>query len=903
MRSNRPLIDGRGLIKRGYFFVLARLPLYSIASSCLYPCALPTLVLFVFLASPTRPNADGTAQLEKYASVPLAIAWVLRQFLAELPEPLLTKRFGSSFLKTQLNPDHTARYRNMRILLKALPAVNHAVLRSVLELFRLILHHRRKNKLTVSGFCQELGPVLLGFDKVPQNAQAAADLTTAAEVLKTLITQYQFMVGNTDEPAEYDSLPLFTKKSKHVMLTHSSRARGLLAKQRGTAPSMQSHLPFSSSISSLGSHSQQMFMGNTARGATFSGMAPSGMSSSVGSFSTSSLPQPFLPPTAPGANGNANALNLMALHGTSAPMLFANMANNTAGSPEGPMSFVLPGTSSGTGSMPVGSPLGGTMALSPPSAASLILGQTSNSPSSLGALPTALMNSTNAFGPGSGSGMTAAAAQAVPFTPLSFPLVPLSQASGVPNVAGLTSSSAGLNAPSSSHSTSHPQLHHQLSTGSNNSEDAEELISLTDGIMSKFLDQTVRTVLFEPQVRISFNYEAKIPNQLKRNYTLDKWSEMQRGGMPTFMESTLRQGAWRPSLEDEIPGSGLITGRRRRDSNREDSIADSDARYRRNTTTTRDDSVPMTSRVHTAKPGQDDDHDGPGAGGRREKDSSHSKPSEKETRAEREARLAAAAAAEKEGKSDKSDREGGAKSDTTAGTHTPDGGESSGSTSSRRRSRRVSVTQDEGTDTHDHNGGSKERSATVSTVRRMSVDSSYSDEIAGRRHVSADQLSEIDSLSLSDSDDDDDEHATNASDDIGKTRRSGSKQSKREEQMNRRASASKVSTGPRSKINTSGKKRRTTLSTELTGDLDLGTSPDATATSSASSTATHDNRSKSGKANRRSKPPHMHLDSKTIMEMAPSPPSEMPPPLTPAPSNSASTNPTSATDNGASEQP
>lgn len=858
-------------------FTMPPLPL-----NCICLRSLPAQTLLAVLIStfplyiPTH-FVDGTCQLEKFASVPHSIAWVLRQFLTELPEPLLTKRFGSSFLKTQLNPDHTARYRNMRILLKALPPVNHAVLRAVLELFRLILHHRRKNKLTVSGFCQEIGPILLGFDKSPQNAQAAADLQTASDVLKTLITQYQFMVGNTDEPAEYDSLPLFTKKSKHVLLTHSSRARGLIAKQRASASLRQ---PFGASHTSLGAHSQQALMG-ASRG-TFSGLGSSGMSS-VGNFSTASLPQVFNPNLGSSSSSNVAGPNgnLMSLHGTSAPMLFAHlpsMASPTSPEAQTPLSML-----SGGSSMPAtGSPLTNLTALSPPSAASMIFNPSNSPSSSLGALPTAL-NQGGAFSP----------AQAVPFTPLSFPLVPMGGAnastSNLPT-AGSGASTAGFNA--SVTSQSHPQLQHQLSTGSSNSDEAEELISLTDGIMSKFLDQTVRTVLFEPQVRISFNYEAKIPNQIKRNYTLDKWSEMQRGGPSMQIEPMLRQGAWRPNLEDEVPGSGLITGRRRRDSNREDSMADGEARFRRNTTTTRED-VPMTSRVHTVRPG-DDDHDS-AVGGRPTRDGKSDKDHPKETRAEREARLAA----EKEGKSDKENKTDSAgKSDkegSAAGSHTPDGGESSGSTSSRRRSRRVSVTQDEGTDAPSSHEP-KERTSTVSTVRRMSVDSSYSDEIAGRRHVSADQLSEIDSLSMSDSDSDA-EAATNASDDIGKTRRV--RKSKREEQMNRRASTSKVTTGPKSKINTSGKRRRTTLGTELTDDLDLG-SDNPTAAPSAASTSTLISQEKQKKANRRSKPPQIHLDSKTIMEMAPSPPSEMPPPLTPAPSNS--TNNATTTTNGASEQ-
>lgn len=50
-------------------------------------------------------------------------------------------------------------------------------------------------------------------------------------------------------------------------------------------------------------------------------------------------------------------------------------------------------------------------------------------------------------------------------------------------------------------------------------------ISLIDAVVSQVIVSCVHNVLFEPQVRISYNYETKIPNHIKRIYAVDKLIE------------------------------------------------------------------------------------------------------------------------------------------------------------------------------------------------------------------------------------------------------------------------------------------------------------------------------------------------------------------------------------------
>lgn len=129
--------------------------------------------------------------MEKYAKSILSIAQVLKAFLRELPDPILTNRFGSTFIKTQGNPDHLARFRNMKKLIQALPVTNRALLKAVIDLFRLLLHHRHKNKLTTNDLCTEFGPIFLGLN----SNSNGNDILSSIEVLRTLIVQNLYLLG------------------------------------------------------------------------------------------------------------------------------------------------------------------------------------------------------------------------------------------------------------------------------------------------------------------------------------------------------------------------------------------------------------------------------------------------------------------------------------------------------------------------------------------------------------------------------------------------------------------------------------------------------------------------------------------------------------------------------------
>jgi hypothetical protein len=57
----------------------------------------------------------------------------------------------------------------------------------------------------------------------------------------------------------------------------------------------------------------------------------------------------------------------------------------------------------------------------------------------------------------------------------------------------------------------------------------QESISLVDAVLNQILDSSIQNILFEPTVRISYTYETKIPNYIRKMYTSEKLIETALG--------------------------------------------------------------------------------------------------------------------------------------------------------------------------------------------------------------------------------------------------------------------------------------------------------------------------------------------------------------------------------------
>ena len=109
---------------------------------------------------------------------------LLKLFLRELPDPLLTFKFYEPFVYVQRNQvfDLTTKLMHMKNLLNALPEVNVTLLKELIQFLHKVAEHSAKNKMTMSNLAIVFGPELLRSDddsmiKLLQNAGCVNAIT------------------------------------------------------------------------------------------------------------------------------------------------------------------------------------------------------------------------------------------------------------------------------------------------------------------------------------------------------------------------------------------------------------------------------------------------------------------------------------------------------------------------------------------------------------------------------------------------------------------------------------------------------------------------------------------------------------------------------------------------------
>ena len=92
---------------------------------------------------------------------PHVIATLLKTFLMENPEPLLTNDLYEAFVGTQSIEDKTQRQEKVKYFLEMVPPYNHKMLQYLLALLKGIRDRYRVNKMSASALANTLGPIIL----------------------------------------------------------------------------------------------------------------------------------------------------------------------------------------------------------------------------------------------------------------------------------------------------------------------------------------------------------------------------------------------------------------------------------------------------------------------------------------------------------------------------------------------------------------------------------------------------------------------------------------------------------------------------------------------------------------------------------------------------------------------
>lgn len=125
------------------------------------------------------------------------LANVLKLFLRETPEPLLTFDRYDDFLRASELSETTDRVSTMMALIKKLPAAHHALLERLIFHLALVAQREQFNRMSASSLAIVFAPCVLRTNRIVQAQDSLNDIGRQTKCIETLITQKMFNVRCT----------------------------------------------------------------------------------------------------------------------------------------------------------------------------------------------------------------------------------------------------------------------------------------------------------------------------------------------------------------------------------------------------------------------------------------------------------------------------------------------------------------------------------------------------------------------------------------------------------------------------------------------------------------------------------------------------------------------------------
>jgi len=165
---------------------------------------------------------SGQGVYLNHAKYPFTVASLLKMYLHDLPEPLLTKALHSRLLATQLdkNMSQDEKVEAVRGLLNQLPDINKAVLWNIMTFARAIAAHSEENKMNIDNIALCLGPTLMWNPDVSDPADIVREMVPINSLLKIMINHPEIIPDTRFkiEPPSYTNLTLKKKKALLLLL-------------------------------------------------------------------------------------------------------------------------------------------------------------------------------------------------------------------------------------------------------------------------------------------------------------------------------------------------------------------------------------------------------------------------------------------------------------------------------------------------------------------------------------------------------------------------------------------------------------------------------------------------------------------------------------------------------------
>uniref|UniRef100_A0A915I400 Rho-GAP domain-containing protein n=1 Tax=Romanomermis culicivorax TaxID=13658 RepID=A0A915I400_ROMCU len=93
------------------------------------------------------------------------VASVLRKFLRQLKEPLITTELRSSFIEASCVQEAGTRHLQCKLLLRQLPLINYRTLRKILSHLKYVADNCQTNMMNVQNLSAIFGPTLFTVDR------------------------------------------------------------------------------------------------------------------------------------------------------------------------------------------------------------------------------------------------------------------------------------------------------------------------------------------------------------------------------------------------------------------------------------------------------------------------------------------------------------------------------------------------------------------------------------------------------------------------------------------------------------------------------------------------------------------------------------------------------------------
>lgn len=127
------------------------------------------------------------------------LANVLKSFLREMPEPLLTFDRYDDFLRASELSDTTDRVSTMMSLIKKLTAAHHALLERLIFHLALVAQREQFNRMSASSLAIVFAPCVLRTNRIVPAQDSLNDIGRQTKCIETLITQKMVNVRCTLE--------------------------------------------------------------------------------------------------------------------------------------------------------------------------------------------------------------------------------------------------------------------------------------------------------------------------------------------------------------------------------------------------------------------------------------------------------------------------------------------------------------------------------------------------------------------------------------------------------------------------------------------------------------------------------------------------------------------------------